>query len=105
MYHGTQHGTEPTGAMVAADVAHHLLTNHDVDPAVESLVNNVQLFLLPIMNAAGHESPRRYDANDVVLGRNWGGPGTGQGWNVGAAKQADSQRKGSVSLESRGLMR
>ncbi|UCF33169.1 MAG: hypothetical protein JSV78_12625 [Phycisphaerales bacterium] len=78
MYHGAQHGSEPTGAMVVTYIANHLITNYDTDPDVTALVDNVVWYLLPIMNPDGHETYTRHNANNVDLNRNWDGPGSGQ---------------------------
>ncbi len=78
MYHGAQHGNEAAGASVVAYAAHHLLTNYDSDPEAAALVDNVEWFLLPIMNPDGYVAYDRWNANGVDLNRNWGGPGSGQ---------------------------
>lgn len=74
-YHGAQHGNEIMGACVIAYTAQQLLVNYDSDPTVAALVDNLELFLLPIMNPDGYESGNRHNANDYDLNRNWGGPG------------------------------
>lgn len=74
-YHAAQHGNEIMGACVIAYAARQLLVNYDSDPTVAALVDNVELFLLPIMNPDGYESGDRHNANDYDLNRNWGGPG------------------------------
>jgi|GEM_PF-1477053 len=78
MYHGAQHGNEQAGASVVAYAAHHILTNYDSDPDIATLVDNVEWFLLPIMNPDGYVAYRRYNANSIDLNRNWGGPGSGE---------------------------
>jgi len=78
MYHGAQHGNEAAGASVVAFAAHHLLTNYDLDPEVAALVDNVEWYLLPIMNPDGYVAYDRWNARGVDLNRNWGGPGSGQ---------------------------
>ena len=83
MYHGAQHGNEQAGASVVAYAAQHLLTNYDTDPAVAALVDNVEWFLLPIMNPDGYVYHDRWNANFVDLNRNWGGPGSGESGSGG----------------------
>jgi hypothetical protein len=78
MYHGAEHGNEAAGASVVAYAAHHLLTNYESDPDVEALVDNVEWYLLPIMNPDGYVSYSRHNAHGVDLNRNWDGPGSGQ---------------------------
>jgi carboxypeptidase A2 len=78
MYNGAQHGNEQAGASVVAYAANHLLTSYGSDPDVTTLVDNVEWFLLPIMNPDGYVIFTRRNAHDVDLNRNWGGPGSGQ---------------------------
>lgn len=77
IYHGAQHGNEQAGAMLVAKVAHHLLAQYTFDPEIKALVDDVEWYLLPIMNPDGHEAYSRYNMNGVDLNRNWGGPGSG----------------------------
>jgi len=78
MFHGAQHGNEQAGASVVNYLAQHLLTNYGSDPDITALVDNVEWFLLPIMNPDGYVRYQRWNANDVDLNRNWGGPGSGE---------------------------
>lgn len=84
MYHGAQHGNEEAGASVVAYAAQYILANYDTDPNVATLVDNVEWFLLPIMNPDGYEASQRFNANNVDLNRNWDGPGSGEEWTGGA---------------------
>jgi hypothetical protein len=59
-------------------VANHLLTNYGVDPDVTALVNQVEWYLMPIMNPDGYVAYDRWNANGVDLNRNWDGPGSGE---------------------------
>ena len=77
MYHGAQHGDEAAGASVVAFAAHHLLTNYKGDPDVAALTDNVEWYLMPIMNPDGYVAYTRRNANNVNLNRNWDGPGSG----------------------------
>ena len=79
MYHGGQHGNEIMGPCVVAYLARQLLANYDSDPATAALVDNMEWFLLPIMNPDGYEAGSRYNGDGVDLNRNWGGPGTNPG--------------------------
>jgi len=78
MYHGVQHGNEVMGACVVAYMAEYLLTKYDSDPEVQKVVDDVEWFLLPIMNPDGYPNDR-HNANGADLNRDWGGPWTGPG--------------------------
>lgn len=77
LYHGAEHGNEQAPSSVVAYVAEYLLENYDIEPQVTMLVDNVEWFLLPIMNPDGYVNYDRYNANYVDLNRNWDGPGSG----------------------------
>jgi hypothetical protein len=74
MYHGGQHGNELTGTVVVTYMAQRLVTSYDGDPDIRSLVDNVEWFLLPIMNPDGYVGGRRYNANGADLNRDWPAP-------------------------------
>jgi hypothetical protein len=78
LYHGAEHGDEQAPASVVAYVANHLLTNYGTDPAATALVDNVEWYLMPIMNPDGYVAYDRWNAHGVDLNRNWDGPGSGQ---------------------------
>jgi murein tripeptide amidase MpaA len=78
LYHGAEHGNEQAPASVVEYVANYLLTNYATDPNVAALVNEVEWYLLPIMNPDGYVANDRWNAHDVDLNRNWAGPGSGQ---------------------------
>ncbi len=77
LFHGAQHGNEAAGASVLAYVADHLLGGYGVDPDLTALVDEVEWFLVPIVNVDRYPIAR-YNAHGVDLNRNWGGPGSGQ---------------------------
>ena len=78
LYHGAEHGNEQAPASVVAYVAYQLLTNYGSDPEITALVDNVEWYLMPIMNPDGYVVYDRYNAHGVDLNRNWDGPGSGQ---------------------------
>jgi hypothetical protein len=56
-------------------MAEYLLTRYEHDPTVRGLVDDVEWFLLPIMNPDGYVAGSRYNALNTDLNRNWDGPG------------------------------
>ncbi len=79
LHYGATHGNEVMGAAVVAYTAQHLLVNYGTDAEITALVNDVEWFLLPIMNPDGYVSGSRYNAAGADLNRDWGGPWTGPG--------------------------
>lgn len=75
IYHGAQHGNEPSGAMIVAYIADHLLSNYGIDERATTLVDTVDWFRVPIMNPDGYVDYSRYNEHGVDLNRDWGGPG------------------------------
>ncbi|MDY7109651.1 MAG: M14 family zinc carboxypeptidase [Planctomycetota bacterium] len=78
VFHGAEHGNEQAGASVVSFLARHLLANYGSDDAITALVDDVEWFLLPIMNPDGYVRFDRWNANGVDLNRNWDGPGAGE---------------------------
>jgi len=74
IYHGAQHGNEVIGPCAIAYTARHLLTNYATDPGIRFLVDNVEWFLLPMMNPDGYERGTRSNANGQDLNRDWPDP-------------------------------
>ncbi|MEW6250340.1 MAG: M14 family metallopeptidase [Planctomycetota bacterium] len=75
LYFGAQHGNERAGASVVQYVAFNLLSRYGTDPQITALVDRAEWFLVPIANPDGYVVNRRYNAHNVDLNRNWGGPG------------------------------
>ncbi|MFH1748799.1 MAG: M14 family zinc carboxypeptidase [Planctomycetota bacterium] len=80
LYHGAEHGNEAAGSSVVAYVANYLLSHYSPGsiPSTTDLVDNVEWYLLPIMNPDGYVDYSRWNANGVDLNRNWDGPGSGE---------------------------
>jgi carboxypeptidase A1 len=92
LYNGTQHAREWIGTMVNVWIAEQLVTGYDNDPMIQSLVDRVEFFIVPIVNADGYEytwdsyrlwrKTRRNNGGGcygVDPNRNWGGDGWGGG--------------------------
>ena len=81
LLHGTQHAREWLTPQTVAYVAHHLLSNYESDPHAQLLVDNVEWYILPVMNPDGYEyswttdrfwRKNRRGGYGVDLNRNWG---------------------------------
>ena len=70
-YISSMHGDEIVGAMLCMNLADWLMANYGVDPQATNIVNNVELWLVPLMNPDGYDqSPRtRYNGQGYDLNR------------------------------------
>lgn len=81
LYIALIHAREPAGAAALLYFAEHLLTGYGVDPEVTDLVNNREIFLVPVQNPDGYYYNELYDPNGGGMWRknlrdnldgNWG---------------------------------
>ncbi len=76
LFIGAQHGNEATNPAVLAYFAEHVLTNYGVDSAITDLLDDLELFVVPIVNPDGYTANSRYNAHGADLNRDWAVPGT-----------------------------
>lgn len=88
LIHGCQHAREWLTPQTVSYVAEYLLTNYESDPDVQRLVNNIEWYLLPVMNPDGYVytwttnrfwRKNRRGGFGVDLNRNWGHHWGGEG--------------------------
>ncbi|MFH0982655.1 MAG: M14 family zinc carboxypeptidase [Planctomycetota bacterium] len=91
-YIATMHGDEIVGTKMCMMLIDFLLTNYGTDPQATNIVNEVELWIVPLMNPDGYDrSPRsRYNNNGVDLNRDFpegteGDPNTTAGRQVETA--------------------
>jgi hypothetical protein len=72
--YGNIHGDEKSGLMIVCDVLDWILDTYATDPAARKLVNEAELWFIPMGNPDGNASNNRYNANGVDLNRNFWGP-------------------------------
>ncbi len=70
-YISTIHGDEPVGTEMLVDLLHDLVDNYGTDALVTQLVDETEIYLLPMMNPDGNSLGQRYNANGVDLNRNF----------------------------------
>jgi carboxypeptidase T len=93
----TQHAREWVAPMVNMYVAEQLISNYDTDPAIRDLVDNVEFFVVPVVNPDGYvyswEEDRYWRKNrrpvgggefGVDLNRNWA-----YGWGLDSGSSGD----------------
>jgi hypothetical protein len=70
-YIGAMHGNEIIAVPMCLDLIEHLLVNYGSDPDITGLVDNREIFILPLMNPDGYESGSRYNAQGHDLNRSF----------------------------------
>jgi hypothetical protein len=78
---GSIHGDEKTSAMVTLGFLQNLTDSYDDSPACQYIVDNTELWVVPVLNPDGYVANSRYNANGIDLNRNlsYMGPGSGGG--------------------------
>jgi hypothetical protein len=80
MYSSTMHGDETVGFVLMLRLIEYLLENYPDDPKVNSLLDNVEVWINPLANPDGAyfggdtnmiDSPKRRNANNIDLNRNF----------------------------------
>ena len=77
LYHATIHGDETLGYMLMLNLIDYLLTNYGTDALVTKLVDNIEIYIDPLVNPDGTYNGgsinqcQRYNANGKDLNRNW----------------------------------
>ncbi len=69
---GLHHGNEYMSAELPLNLAFHLAQNYSVDPTITNLIDNREIWIIPMMNPDGREAGTRYNAHGVDLNRNYG---------------------------------
>ncbi len=85
LYTSTMHGDEIAGFPLMLQLIDHLLCNYDTSEEIKNLVDNIDIYINPISNPDGTygnddetiENPRRRNANNVDLNRNYPDPEDG----------------------------
>lgn len=70
-YISTMHGDEPIGMEMCLNMIHELLDNYGSDPEVTGLVDDLEIWILPLMNPDGYTAGSRYNAQGVDLNRDF----------------------------------
>ncbi len=73
-YVSTMHGDEPVGTEMILELVDDLLTGYGSDSRMTTLVDEVEMYFLPMMNPDGNALGQRYNANGYDLNRNFPDP-------------------------------
>ena len=72
-YISTMHGNEIVGVKMCMNLIDYLLSNYGTDPQATNIVDQVELWIVPLMNPDGYDRPSRmrYSAQGIDLNRNF----------------------------------
>lgn len=70
-YVSTMHGDEPIGTELCLYLIDLLLADYGADPRITGLVDETEIWIVPLMNPDGRESSRRYNADGYDLNRSF----------------------------------
>jgi hypothetical protein len=88
---GCHHGNEYMSVELPLLMAWHLVQNYGTDPDIEDLVDNREIWIIPLVNPDGREMGTRYNANGVDLNRDYGYLWGGEGGSPGPFSQPETQ--------------
>lgn len=63
LYNSLTHAREPGGMMVLIFYMYHLLENYDSDPEIQQIVDNTELYFIPVVNPDGYLYNEETDPN------------------------------------------
>ena len=69
---GAHHGNEQMSVSVCMRLAHHLVDSYASDPEIARLLDEREVWIVPMVNPDGVEANSRYNAHGVDLNRNYG---------------------------------
>ena len=88
---GTHHGNEWISTEIPILLTKWLLDNYGVNDTATYLVNNREIYIMPIFNPDGHVDQTRYNANGIDLNRNYGYMWNGAGGDTEPYGQPETQ--------------
>ena len=72
-------------------LAWHLVENYDFNPYLTGLVNDFEIWIIPMVNPDGRETGTRRNANNVDLNRDYGYMWDGEGGSPSSFSQPETQ--------------
>jgi carboxypeptidase D len=70
-YIATMHGDEPVGTELCLDLIDYLTQNYGSNSRVNNIVDNIELWIMPMMNPDGNALSQRYNSSGVDLNRDF----------------------------------
>jgi hypothetical protein len=88
---GCHHGNEIMSVELPLLLAWHLVDNYASDPYIEDLVDNREIWIIPMVNPDGRTITSRYNANGIDLNRDYGYLWGGEGGSPAPFSQPETQ--------------
>jgi len=88
---GAHHGDEKISTEITLTFLRYLLENYGTNPRVQYLVNNRQIFIIPILNPDGHIANSRGNGRGVDLNRDYGYMWAGAGGSTAPFSQPETR--------------
>ncbi|MHC4943814.1 MAG: M14 family zinc carboxypeptidase [Planctomycetota bacterium] len=70
-YISSMHGDEVTGMALCLNLIHLLVDDYGIDPQITNLVDEVEIWIMPLMNPDGYTNGSRYNAHGKDLNRDF----------------------------------
>jgi len=88
---GAHHGNEYMSFELPLLLAWLLVENYTIDPYITDLVNNREIWIIPLVNPDGREAGSRYNSNGVDLNRDYGYMWDGEGGSSSPFSQPETR--------------
>jgi murein tripeptide amidase MpaA len=88
---GTHHGNEKISTEITLAFLQYLTDSYASNPQVQYLVDNREIWIIPIFNVDGHVANRRTNNNRVDLNRDYGYMWSGEGSSPGPFSQPETK--------------
>ncbi len=88
---GAHHGNEKISTELTLAFLQYLTDNYAINPQVQYLVDNREIWIIPIFNVDGHVANRRTNNNSVDLNRDYGYMWSGEGGSPGPFSQPETK--------------
>jgi parallel beta-helix repeat protein len=88
---GCHHGNEYMSVELPLLLAWHLVENYTIDPDITDLINNREIWIIPLVNPDGRQAGSRYNSNGVDLNRDYGYMWDGSGSSPSPFSQPETQ--------------
>jgi parallel beta-helix repeat protein len=88
---GAHHGDEYMSVELPLLLALHLVENYSIDPGITNLIDDREIWIIPLVNPDGREASSRYNNNGVDLNRDYGYMWDGSGGSPSPFSQPETQ--------------